>query len=87
MQPTAATFIDKWLQYNAGCADEFIKRIYSTTRAIYTVIRNELPTSTTNSNFYLGEPSKDKVPRVDKMIAAAKRIPRANSTPFDRLFD
>lgn len=64
--------------------DDFIKRLFFTTREINTIIRNQLAPATTKTSFFTGAPA-DKVPRFDKIILNNKQIDRANSSSSQRL--
>jgi hypothetical protein len=77
VQPAAAAYIEKWLGINDS--DEFIKKIFFTLRDIHSVVRNQEPATTTNSNFFLGRRA-DKVPRFDLVIKDAAAKARAKST-------
>ena len=77
IQPSAAAYIEKWLSINDQ--DEFIKTIFFTIREIHSVVRNQEPATTTNSNFFLGRRA-DKVPRFDLVIKNAAEKVRAKST-------
>lgn len=64
--------------------DDFIKRLFFTTREMNTIIRNQLAPATTGSGFFTGAPA-DKVPRFDKIILNNKQIERAHSSSSQRL--
>lgn len=57
MQRLPAQYVDKWLSVNKNveCSDEFLKRLFNTTRELYTVIRNQAPTVSTKSDIFRGE--------------------------------
>lgn len=57
MQRLPQQYVDKWLSINKNVesADEFLKRLFNTTRELYTVIRNQAPTVSTKSDIFKGE--------------------------------
>ena len=68
MKDMASIYIEKWLL--VGQDDELISTVYFTVRDLYTFIKaNEIP-NTSTSHFFTGRKA-DKVPRFDKIIAAA----------------
>jgi len=76
IQEIPARFIEKWIQINDQ--DEFTKRIYFTIREIHTIVSNQQAPDQTYNSFFKGRRA-DVVPRVDKMIQNATKVPRAAS--------
>jgi hypothetical protein len=57
VQRLPTQYIDKWISVNKNVesSDEFIKRLFNTTRELYTVIRNQAPTVSTKTDIFRGE--------------------------------
>ena len=81
IQDVPSRFIEKWIQINDQ--DEFTKRIYFTIREVHTIVSNQEAPDQTYTALFKGRRA-DVVPRVDRMIANAVKIPRAASMNNNR---
>ena len=62
MKPEATEYIQRWI--NLKNDDEFVKRVYFTSREIHTTIKNyEAPVN--NNSIFFQKRTADKVPRFD----------------------